>query len=233
MGFEVKRIHKGPTDRTYEKIYPIATYSPWNADLEFDKLYASIKEFTLVDKYRCYELWNLVCQSAKLPTGALIEVGVWRGGTGAVIAEQARRCDIREPVYLCDTFAGVVKAGHNDSDYKGGEHADADATTVQRLLDMHVLPNARILKGVFPDETGYMVSEQTFRFCHIDVDVYRSAADITAWIWPMLVSGGIIVYDDYGFENCQGITKHVNEQIGSRDRFVLHNLNGHAVVIKR
>jgi O-methyltransferase len=47
-----------------------------------------------------------------------------------------------------------------------------------------------------------------------------------------MVPWGIIVYDDYGFSGCEGITRYVNEQIGKRDRLVLHNLNGHAVVVK-
>ena len=44
--------------------------------------------------------------------------------------------------------------------------------------------------------------------------------------------GGIVVYDDYGFKGCDGITTHVNEQIQLQDRFVIHNLNGHAIIIK-
>ena len=44
--------------------------------------------------------------------------------------------------------------------------------------------------------------------------------------------GGIVVYDDYGFSACEGITRYVNEQVKEADRVVLHNLNGHAIVIK-
>jgi O-methyltransferase len=44
--------------------------------------------------------------------------------------------------------------------------------------------------------------------------------------------GGVVVYDDYGFLRCDGITRHVDEQRGRPDRRVIHNLNGHAVVVK-
>jgi O-methyltransferase len=40
------------------------------------------------------------------------------------------------------------------------------------------------------------------------------------------------VYDDYGFEACDGITKYVEEQIACPDRLVMHNLNGHALIVK-
>lgn len=44
--------------------------------------------------------------------------------------------------------------------------------------------------------------------------------------------GGIDIYDDYGFETCDGITRLVNERYVHDGAVTLHNLNGHAVVIK-
>ncbi len=44
--------------------------------------------------------------------------------------------------------------------------------------------------------------------------------------------GAIVIYDDYGYANCAGITRHVEEQRGKQDRIILHNLNGHAIIIK-
>lgn len=218
----------------YERIYPNADYSPWNQDAEFQAVYSKIDGATLVDQYRCYDLWMLVEQAAKLDSGAIIEIGVWRGGTTAVIASQARNVGIKDKVYACDTFAGVVKAGKEDSAYVGGEHADTSKAEVERLLFKTLgLDNIEILQGIFPDDTGRKIEGLKFRLCHIDVDVYKSANDIVEWIWNRLVPGGIIVYDDYGFSSCTGITRHVEEQRRLSDRIVLHNLNGHAIIIKR
>ena len=89
-------LSKGPE---YEIVLPNATYSPWNLDEAFKAAYSQIELATLVDKYRCFELWRLVEQSAKLEAGALIEIGVWRGGTAALIATQARHLGLREKVY--------------------------------------------------------------------------------------------------------------------------------------
>jgi O-methyltransferase len=187
-----------------------------------------------VDLYRCWELWALVDQCAKLD-GDIIEIGVWRGGTAAILAKKAEICNLDCLVYLCDTFHGVVKAGSNDSRYTGGEHADTSRKDVERLLTEQLnLHNVQILEGVFPDETARLIAEQSgqFRLCHIDVDVYKSAEDITTWLWDRLVVGGVIVYDDYGFYATQGIAAFVNKQLTMRDRLVLHNLNGHALVVK-
>jgi O-methyltransferase len=217
----------------YEEIHPLATYAPWNADQAFVSTWETIRDYTLVDEYRCWELWMLAEQSAKLQ-GSIIEVGVWRGGTGALLAKKAELSGIKDPVYLCDTFTGVVKASVNDSSYTGGEHADTSRGLVEHLVrDLLHLSNVTLLQGIFPEETGDVIEdERTFRLCHVDVDVYQSARDIVAWIWKRMVVGGIMVYDDYGNKSCPGITKCVNEQLKEKDRTVIYNLNGHAIVIK-
>jgi O-methyltransferase len=219
---------------TYERVAPVATYAPWNSDDLFLSTYEEVKNRTLVDLYRCWELWTLVEQSAKL-NGDIIEIGVWRGGTGAIMAKKAALCGIDGLVYLADTFRGVVKAGSHDTIYKGGEHADTSRQDVEALIHSQLkLTNVRILEGIFPDETACLIEgkDHRFRLCHIDVDVYESAKNILDWIWDAIVVGGIVVYDDYGFDGCQGITRFVNEQAAAKDRLVLHNLNGHAIVVK-
>lgn len=216
---------------TYEPVLPRASYAPWLIDQPFKDTYKIIENYTLVDKYRCYELWQLVEESAKLK-GALIEVGVWRGGSGALIAKRAKSLGIKDSVYLCDTFTGVVKAEDKDSRYKGGEHSDTSKEMAEKVINKLQLDNIKILVGMFPEDTKNLVTDEAFRFCHIDVDVYQSAKDVVEWIWPKLVVHGIVVFDDYGFKGCDGITRFVNEERSKKDRIVIHNLNGHAILIK-
>ena len=59
MEFEIRRITIVDEQSLYNEVRPIATYSPWNLNREFNTTYRTIKEFTKVDKYRCYELWKL------------------------------------------------------------------------------------------------------------------------------------------------------------------------------
>jgi len=231
FGLELSRLPAASTSE-YERIYPSANYAPWNSDPEFLSTYKLIQGNTLVDIYRCWELWTLVQQTAKRD-GAILEVGVWRGGTGALMAKRALLAGRDDAVYLCDTFEGVVKAGPHDNDYKGREHADTSQEIVKNLLQTVDITNVRVLKGIFPDETAQLIEPGArFRLCHIDVDVYQSAKDVMSWVWSRIVPLGIVVYDDYGFSNCAGVTRYVNEQMTKSDRLVLHNLNGHAIVIK-
>ena len=226
-------VTKSDSNLEYEKIRAPSDYSPWNLDKEFQRVLSEISGFTLVDKFRCYELWKLVEESAKLQDGHFIEIGVWRGGTGALIAQKVKNLGLSNKVYLCDTFTGIVKTTKFDTSYFGGEHNDTSLVLVKDFIfNKFKLDNVEILEGIFPDQTGNKVKDLKFRFVHVDVDVYQSAKDLVEWIWDKMVPGAIMVYDDYGFSSCSGITKYVNEQRLLKDRLVIHNLNGHAIVIK-
>ena len=131
-----------------------------------------------------------------------------------------------------DTFSGVVKAGAKDGAYRGGEHADTSLDIVNDLASRMGLANIETLIGIFPEETGERIADHRFALCHIDVDVYQSGLDVLEWVWPRVPVGGVVVYDDYGFATCDGITRLVNERYVQRGAVTLHNLNGHAVVIK-
>jgi O-methyltransferase len=215
-----------------KRVKPFSNYAPWDSDLAFQELYQTIKDHTLVDIFRSYELWTLAAQYATKVEGDFLEVGVWRGGTSAILAKQLVLNAVKKKLYLADTFTGVVKAGDNDSTYSGGEHADTSVELVEDLLQRVAPQNYEILQGIFPEDTAHKIADKKFAICHIDVDVYQSAKDVLDWVWPRLSVGGVVVYDDYGFINCDGIIKLVNEQRRRTDCVVLHNLNGHAIQVK-
>ncbi len=217
------------SDYWHHRILPFATLAPWLDDIEFVHLYEKIRSHTLVDIYRCYELWSLAKQCANVE-GDLLEVGVWRGGTGCILAS-AIRYQRGKKVYLADTFSGVVKAGVDDTRYVGGEHADTSATIVQQLVDELSLENVQILQGIFPEDTQDRITGK-IALLHCDVDVYRSSKDIVEWCLPRLSVGAIIIFDDYGFFGCEGVTRYC-EELRQRPEFkFIHNLNGHAIFIK-
>ena len=216
----------------HEMAYPVSTYAPWQVDDEFTRVYEAVHRNTLVDVWRCYELWSLVGELRDVP-GALLEVGVWRGGTGSLMAARAAALGLDTRVYMCDTWKGVVKTGAVDRYYRDGKHDDASRAIVEQLVARLGLDNVELLQGVFPDDTAAAVHDDAIRLCHIDVDVYQSAKDVFDWVWPRLPSQGIVVFDDYGCPACPGVTEFVNEQRMHDDRLVVHNLNGHGLVVKR
>lgn len=212
----------------HHRVLPHATLAPWLNDEDFLAIYEKIKAYTLVDLYRCYELWVLAKQSLKID-GAILEVGVWRGGTGAILAEAAKFSD--KKIFLADTFHGVVKAGLNDTAYKGGEHSDTSIDLVTKLISSLSLENVELLEGIFPEDTQKQVTDK-ISLLHCDVDVYSSSKDIVEWCLPRMSVGSILVFDDYGFFGCEGVTTFCDELKLRNDLVFTHNLNGHAIFIK-
>jgi len=211
----------------HKQVIPYASYSPWEGDKEFKELYSVVKENTLVDIYRCYELWQLV-RNLNTINGDILEVGVWRGGTGAILCKAS--ASTKTKVYLADTFTGVVKATNEDTVYRGGEHSDTSDSIVVDLLSKISADSYQILKGIFPDDFPTLTIDK-IKLCHIDVDTYQSAKDVFNYAWPRIEIGGIVIFDDYGFWTCEGVTKYFNS-LELHDGQKIHNLNGHGIIIK-
>lgn len=213
----------------HHRVLPFATLAPWLVDDAFMHLYERIRSHTLVDIYRCHELWTLARQAHDIE-GDVLEVGVWRGGTGAILASALQ--DVPgKTIFLADTFTGVVKAGEQDTRYKGGEHADTSAEVANGLMQSLSLHNTRILQGIFPEDTQHPVPGK-IALLHCDVDVYSSSKDIVEWCLPRLSIGATLVFDDYGFFGCEGVTRFCNELRDRKGFRFMHNLNGHAVFVK-
>lgn len=220
-----------PNKNKYSIQVPENFYSPWLQDKSFNKIYEKVKYNTFLDKYKLYELWKLLEQT-KDKKGEIIEIGVWRGGSACLIAKKCKLLGIKNKIYAADTFQGLVKASNKDGTYQGGEHADTSEKVVRKLANEMNLENLVLLKGIFPDETGNSIKNLKFKFCHIDVDIYNSAKDVFEWIWKKTVNGGVIIFDDYGGLLTDGVSKFVDELSLSNKGILIHNLNGHAVIIK-
>lgn len=217
----------------YNIITPSANYSPWDGDVEFQAIYNQAKHNTLVDQYRMYELWELTEQVVKLDNStSFLEVGVWQGGTAAIIGRKLELLGAKSKFYIADTYTGVVKSNDKDLFYNDSEHNDTSLEVVEKLIkDIKI--DYQKLVGIFPEDTAHLVGDsEKFGLCHIDVDVYQSAKDVVDWIWDRLIIGGVIVFDDYGFHTCSGITTYIHEVKHLKDRMIVHNVNGHALMIK-
>jgi O-methyltransferase len=120
------------------------------------------------------------------PPGAFAEVGVYQGGSAkqlyAVSERQGRT------LYLYDTFSGMPFKGEHDT-HDVGMFADCSAEAIQEAL-----PRARVVKGIFPRS---VVKMPRMAFVHADADQYQSTLDICRIFKPLMVKGGMILFDDY------------------------------------
>src|SRR6185312_10946521 len=73
-----------PSGGMYSHVHLPDVYSPWNTTAKFVEIYQAVRNNTLLNVYKCWELWRLIQQTLKLQPGGILEVGVWRGGSGAL-----------------------------------------------------------------------------------------------------------------------------------------------------
>jgi len=59
-------------DLKYGGIYSRSAYSPWDGDAGFRRVLSAVRSHTLVDEYRCYELWQLCGQIGALEPGDVL-----------------------------------------------------------------------------------------------------------------------------------------------------------------
>lgn len=138
--------------------------------------------------------------------GTIIECGVFRGSTLLGMAHrltlQGRR-DIN--LIGCDSFEGFPNPTKEDALGDGtfhqtaikGVYSDTSYEGLRsRISALGYAENIRLVKGFFSD-TLPMLDNQTFRLVHLDCDLYESYMTCLRFLYPRLVRGGYMVFDEY------------------------------------
>lgn len=135
--------------------------------------------------------------AAGTPPGALVEVGVYKGGSAEVLQLVAR--EQGRGLYLFDTFTGIPMQGPHDR-HAVGDFADTSVEAVRALV-----PRAEIFVGLFPDTYPAHVADRIgpVAFVHADADQYESTIAIGRHLGPRMVPGGLMLFDDYCLEGCR------------------------------
>ncbi len=191
----------------------------------------AVKGRTMTSPERIYGVINAVRYIAanKLP-GALVECGVWKGGSIMAMALTLRQMGVTDrPIYLFDTFAGMTAPTKEDvTSFEPG--------TAQQTYDRHqgetgvchwaYAPMEEVRRNVF--STGYPEAQfhfvvgpvektlpgaapEAISLLRLDTDFYESTRAEMNHLFPRLVSGGVLILDDY--VHWQGARQAVDEYV--------------------
>jgi O-methyltransferase len=226
FGFEIRRNRPQRMDIADWQLYrPL--YSPWFSN-EFQKYYSIAAPRTVVSPDRCYVLYILLKQALNIDAD-VVECGVYKGGTAAMIARIMAESAGSKKLYLFDTFSGMPETDKESDLPMEGDFADTSAEDVERFVNEPEI--AVIKKGLIP-ETFVGLESRRFAFAHIDVVIYKSVIDSLKFIWPRLLSGGFIVLDDYGFASCAGARQAVDQFFSNTKTYPLCLPTGQALVFR-
>ena len=157
-------------------------------------------------------LQSLYALSQSVPAGDFVEVGVYKGGSAWVLDQSAFTRD-NCTLHLFDTFSGIPHKGELDS-VNVGEFKDVDLDELRALI-----PSAEFYVGVFPNTLGE--EPEQIAFAHIDCDQYDGCHAAITCLWPRIVPGGIMAFDDYPFA---GIKKAIHDFFGDAVQFTKTNI---------
>jgi hypothetical protein len=166
---------------------------------------------------RYLALYEIYKQTLGL-NGHIADCGMWRGSTFMYFCKLA---EIFEPhsytlVHGFDWFEGM-DPGDLDAELKQGSYA-GNYENLVKLIELQKLDHvARLHKmDVTTELEPFMADHLSLRFkiVFVDIGTYEADKAVVEHLWPRLVSGGVLLFDQYNCENLPGSTVSVNEILG-------------------
>lgn len=187
-----------------------------------------------------YELFR---KTIHLP-GDIVELGVFRGTTlmgWANFLEIRNMGDRQKQVFGFDNFAGFTEISEKDGQIAEGvnkvvggfnssmfEEALTDAIAIYDK-DRFIPYKARVklIKGDIEETVPKFVEENAglrISLLHFDADMYAPTMTGLKYLYPLVVKGGVILFDEYGIRPWGGESTAVDEFFKDQD-VVIHRLD--------
>ena len=206
----------------YQKNYPLDF-----SDLS-KEICDAVKPYTMTSSLRVNALVNAVQYVVKNNIeGALVECGVWRGGSTMAMALALKRLGIEDrEIFLYDTFSGMTEPKDIDISRNGvAAYKKFSETRISEdSSNWCYSPLEEVKKNVF--STGYPINKFHFikgkvedtipkdipreiALLRLDTDWYESTKHELIHLFSLLKVNGVLIIDDYG--DWQGARRAVDE----------------------
>ena len=175
---------------------------------------------------------------ARFPGLNLVECGCWHGHSTLILANLMQSKSSGR-LHVFDSFKGLSEFQPVDHSRFMDTEKKRNAERVHYASDIHKLRRlvepfgfVDLHKGWIPDV--FDVSNWSpIAFASIDVDLYEPTLAALAYVYPRLVSGGAIFFDDYGYATFPGAKVAVDEYLHDHPpTLFIENPMGSAFLIK-
>lgn len=203
-------------------------------DPAFATLYEVCKAYTLIHVERMYSLYKAVQYVVKkgIP-GDFVECGVWKGGASMMMAKTLMTMgETDRKIYMYDTYEGMTKPTEEDRSVmsgtvpvqeiwersQSGDHNEwcyGPLEGVKAAMRSTGYPEDKIMfiKGQV-EETIPGTMPGQIALLRLDTDWYSSTKHEMEHLFPLLVPGGVLILDDYGY--WAGARQAVDEYLDKR-----------------
>lgn len=201
--YKVSRIKFIKWTPTYnEDEFMTGHNSDFMKDEKFIKCYNSAVKKGLAINDKIHWRAHIICwaaQKAKDLDGDFIECGVAKGFLSRIAMDYIDFKNIHKKFYLLDTFEGLnekylTQKEKDKIQKKYWDYGTSYEKVKETFSDFH---NVEIIKGAVP-ETLIKVQSQKISYLSIDMNCTIPEIASLEYFWNKLVSGGVIILDDYG-----------------------------------
>ena len=229
----LQRIKKKIYHSFFKEFHPKKSIDSKYHDIqkkEWDIINA-VSKYTLTGPERMVNLIRAIDYiEANSIQGGIVECGVWKGGsimTAIKRLEQLGSFD--RDLYLYDTFEGMTEPTEVDKSFKGlsantaykkKDQSWEDIECISTLEEVRTNVNSlnypsekiHFVKGKV-EETLPLKAPENIAVLRLDTDWYESTLHELEHLFPRIVSGGIIIIDDYGhWKGCkQAVDEYVSK----------------------
>lgn len=190
---------------------------PRDFDDELKDIITAARPYTMTSNDKLHALITATrhIRDHKIP-GAVVECGVWRGGSMHAVARTLLAGgDTERELYLFDTFEGMPPPEDKDvrTDGRTAQELLDEGTREQTIWAYASLEDVKAGFGTvpYPAEKVHFVQgkvedtipledgPEQIALLRLDTDWYSSTKHELEHLYPKLVSGGILILDDYGW----------------------------------
>lgn len=234
LGYKLERLDTPPPPH------------PLELDPAYADIIARVKPFTMTSPERIGSLVDAARHVSKTGVpGAVVECGVWRGGSMMAAALALLEAGDTRDLYLFDTYAGMTEPTERDFDHRGGLaeetyrallvgdtsgwcHASLEDVTANLQSTGYPADKCHYVKGDVL-QTIPVRAPSEIAILRLDTDWYVSTRHELTHLFPRLQPGGILIVDDYGHWN--GCRQAVDEYFGAKPPFMFSiDYSGRAIV---
>lgn len=180
---------------------------------------------------------HIVCYFASLAKslpGDFVECGVNTGAYAKAIITYTNFNELEKTFHLLDTFNGLVPGLVSQAEKNAGldDYLKQYKNVYDGVLQTFKNDKVNIIKGTVP-ETLPLCTAEKIAYLSIDMNCVEPEIAAANYFYDKVVSGGVIILDDYGFP------QHINQKIAF-DEFarqkgfdILSLPTGQGIIIKK
>ena len=163
--------------------------------------------------------------------GSIVECGVGPGQSLFEFSVISTRLDKPRHIYGFDTFRGLPAPTPVDGEWnvvaKGfwnysQEHV-RDELLLAGLDRDFISANITFIEGEFSESIPPLWEGEPIALLHLDCDIYESYRVALERLYNYVTPGGIIAFDEYGYENWPGATKAIDEFFEDKPESVIQS----------